>query len=140
MHRLIQIAAGMLLLATSAAQAISIEPGQWDMTFTMSMPMLSEPLRSQSFQECVTESEFEPDDIDMGDDSNCQITNVEDGDDSLEWSIECDGPAGVSKGTWTFTSHGDSLEGHGNMSAPAGGQTMEMTMEWSGERTGDCAE
>jgi hypothetical protein len=39
---------------------------------------------------------------------------------------------------WSATSSGDSVEGMGDMTMNMAGQTMSMTMTWTGERIGQC--
>ncbi len=59
---------GILLLAVPAAQAdgIAIEPGMWEMTSTMHMPMLPEP-RVTTTTECMEKSELSMDEFADGD-------------------------------------------------------------------------
>ena len=133
--------AGLLLaglLVTPAAGAVSLEPGQWTMKVSIEMPMLPAP-QERSHSECFEKSEFSPEDFQMDEDSPCTISNVQNNADSISWDIACPQLEGEANGHMEFVSHGDSIEGKGHMTMSMAGQTMDMNMTWSGERTGDCA-
>ncbi len=126
------------LLATST-YAVSVEPGQWDMTVSVAMPMLPTP-QQRSFSDCIDETEIDPEDFQMDEDNACTFTDVEESGDTISWNISCPSPGGTSEGSWSFTSNGDSLNGEGSMSMNMNGQDMEFTTTWSGVRTGACTE
>ena len=120
------------------AEGIPIEPGKWKMTSTMRMPMLPQP-RVTTELECIEESEISPEAMtDEGMGSSCTFdTRIIDGN-TMKWSMNCDSEGGASRGEWEVTSHGDTLNGEGTITVDMQGQSMVMTMAWSGERIGDC--
>ena len=120
------------------AEGIPIEPGLWEMTSTMNMPMLPQP-RVSTDMECIEESELSPEAMNEEDmDTSCTFdTRVVDGN-TMKWSMDCDSKGGASHGEWEVTSHGDSLTGEGTITVDMQGQAMVMTMKWDGKRVGDC--
>jgi len=126
-----------LLPLTAIADGIPVTPGLWDMNFTMQMPMLPQPQVIQK-QECVEEEELSPDEFEMDEESNCAVSDFVMDGNTMQWSLACDGEMGKMQGHWSFTSDGDSMHGEGTMNIDAGGQAMEMVMNWQGKRIGDC--
>lgn len=120
------------------AEGVSIEPGMWEMSMSMQMPMFPAP-QEKTYTECVEETELDPEDFQMEDDGTCTFGDIELEGDTISWSMECPNPMGVSRGQWSFTSEGDSMHGEGSMVTDVGGQSMEFTMNWQGNRVGDCA-
>jgi hypothetical protein len=131
---------GLLLFAAPAAWAdsIPVEPGMWEMTSTMNMPMLSQP-RVTTKTECLENSEFSMDDMSSEEmDPNCKFETVQVDASTMKWSFDCPVEGGTSHGEWEATSGGDTVTGEGLMTVSFQGQTMEMTMSWNGKRVGDC--
>ena len=120
------------------ADGIPIEPGLWEITSTMQMPMLPEP-RVTTTTECMEESEISMDDMGTEDmDPNCTVDMSQVDDNTMKWSFDCPVQGGTSHGDWEAVSEGDSVSGNGLITMSFQGQTMEMTMEWEGHRVGDC--
>ncbi len=131
---------GILFLAAPAAWAegIPVEPGMWEMTSTMTMPMLPQP-RVTTTTECMTESEISMDDMGGEDvDPNCQFEMAQIDGSTMKWSFDCPVEGGTSHGEWEATSTGDGVTGKGVVTMSFQGQTMEMNMVWEGKRIGDC--
>jgi hypothetical protein len=131
---------GILFLTASVARAdgIPVEPGMWEMSSTMTMPMLAQP-RVTTTTECMTESEISMDDMGGEDmDPNCQFEMAQVDGNTMKWSFDCPVDGGTSHGEWEATSSGDSVTGNGVITMSFQGQTMEMTMSWQGKRIGDC--
>ena len=120
------------------AEGIPIEPGLWEMTSTMNIPMLPQP-RVSTEMECIEESELSPEAMtEENMDTSCTFdTRVVDGN-TMKWSMDCDSEGGASHGDWEVTSHGDSLTGEGTITVDMQGRDMVMTMKWDGKRVGDC--
>lgn len=59
----------LLLLAfcvpSAWAEGIPVEPGLWEMTTTMNMPMMPQP-RTTTTRECMTDSVIDMDDVGAG--------------------------------------------------------------------------
>ena len=133
----------LLLVALFAApvvmaEGIPIEPGLWEITSTMQMPMLPEP-RVSTDTECMEKSEISMDDMGTeGMDPNCTFDLNEIDDKSMKWWFDCPVEGGTSHGEWEAVSEGDRVSGKGVITMSFQGQTMEMTMDWEGHRIGDC--
>jgi hypothetical protein len=121
------------------AEGVAVNPGLWEMTMTMQMPMLAAP-QERTYTDCVKETELNPEKFQMEQDSGCSVDDVNLDGDTISWSMACDGPMGPTTGQWSFTSDGDNVHGNGNMTANISGQPMEFTMTWTGSRLGDCEE
>ena len=137
-----RIILGILFFATPAAWAdgIPVEPGMWEMSSTMNMPMLPQP-RVTTTTECIRESEISMDDMGSGEmDPNCQFEMAQIDGNTMKWSFDCPVEGGTSHGEWEATSSGDSVTGKGLITMSFQGQTMEMTMSWEGKRIGDCVQ
>jgi len=131
---------GMLFFAVPAAWAdgIPVEPGLWEMSSTMNMPMMPQP-RVTTTTECMKESEISMDDLGGEDmDPNCQFEMAQVDGNTMKWSVDCPVEGGTSHGEWEATSSGDSVTGEGLVTISFQGQAMEMTMSWEGKRIGDC--
>jgi hypothetical protein len=132
---------GILLLAVPAAHAdgLSIEPGMWEMTSTMQMPMLPQP-RVTTVKECMDKSELSMDElVGEGMDPACTFGMNQLSGDTMSWTIDCPVDGGTMHGEWEATSHGDSVTGGGLMTMSVQSQNMEMNMSWEGRRVGACA-
>jgi len=131
---------GMLFFAVPAAWAdgIPVEPGLWEMSSTVNMPMMAQP-RVTTTTECMKESEISMDDMGGEDmDPNCQFEMAQVDGNTMKWSFDCPVEGGTSHGEWEATSSGDSVTGNGVITMSFQGQNMEMTMSWEGKRIGDC--
>jgi hypothetical protein len=121
------------------ADAIPVEPGLWEMTSTMSMPMMPQPNVSTR-TECIEETEISMDDMggeDIG--PECSSETAQADDSTMQWSFTCPMEGGgTTHGEWQATSYGDRVTGSGKVSMALQGQAMEMTVSWEGRRVGDC--
>ncbi|MBT8048020.1 MAG: DUF3617 family protein [Xanthomonadales bacterium] len=130
----------MSILCASAAQAegIPVEPGLWEMTSTMTMPMLPQP-RVTTVTECMQKSEISMDEFNTSEmDPACSFSTAEVDGNTLKWSFDCPVEGGTSHGEWEAVSEGDSVSGSGLITMSFQGQTMEMKMSWEGKRIGAC--
>ena len=130
--------ASLMLTGTASAEGVSIDPGMWETTSTMTMTMMPEP-RSNTVQECIENDELSPESFNMDKDNPCNITDVTIDGNTARWSISCSTGGGpVMEGQWEFTSNGDSISGNGSMDTEFSGQKMGFNMTWEGKRVGDC--
>jgi hypothetical protein len=126
------------LVSTVSAEGIPVEPGLWEMTSTVNMPMMPQP-RVTTMTECMDKSEISMDDLgsnDMGPDCKFAMDQLD--GNTMQWSVDCPVEGGTSHGEWQATSAGDSVTGEGKITMSFQGQTMEMTMNWSGRRISAC--
>jgi hypothetical protein len=131
----------IILFTAPAIQAdgIPVEPGLWEMTTTVNLPILPQP-KVSTVTECMTDSEFDMDDVASdGSENDCTFNMGEVDGSTMKWTVDCPVEGGSSHGEWEATSSGDSVTGNGKMTMSFQGQTMEMTMSWEGKRIGECA-
>lgn len=141
--RLILLAA-FFSASAAFADGVPVEPGLWEMTSTMVMPMLPEP-RVTTVTECMENSQLSMDELGGAQmDPNCTFDTTQVNESTMRWSFDCPLENGTSHGEWEAVSNGDTVEGNGviTMSFQSQGQDqeMEMTMDWTGRRVGDCPE
>ena len=130
--------AALILVNTSHAAGVAIEPGQWEMKSTMTMTMMPQP-QSTTTVECIEDDALNPETFNMDKDSPCAITDVNFKGKTASWNINCPTEGGpVMEGQWEITSNGDTLTGKGTMTTEFSGQKMGFNMTWEGKRIGDC--
>ena len=140
MYKMSWIALSLLVAPVAArADAIPVEPGLWEMTSTVNMPMLPQP-KVSTRTDCIEEEEISMDDVggeDMG--PECSFETAQADESTLQWSFTCPMEGGgTSHGEWQATSFGDRVTGSGKVSMEMQGQVMEMTLSWEGKRIGEC--
>ena len=126
-------------LSFAQAATIPVEPGLWEMTSTISMPMLPQPQINKQ-TDCISKDTLSMDEVGGEDmDPACTLEAGQIDDTTMKWTFDCPVEGGGrSRGDWQATSHGDRVEGSGVMKMEMQGQVMEMTMSWEGRRVGDC--
>ncbi|MFK7794033.1 MAG: DUF3617 domain-containing protein [Gammaproteobacteria bacterium] len=133
--------ASLLTLSTThlaiAADSVSIEPGLWEVSTTMTSPMFPQP-RVQTQQECMQESQISPETLAPSENGECTIVDTNISGDTLSWSMRCSTPGGVMKGQGSFESKGDSGSGNMQMNMDIEGQSFSMELVWKGRRVGSC--
>ncbi len=140
----------LLLPAAALAGGYSMNPGKWQFTTTVTMPMLPAPQVSTN-TECVSKEEAERDPLaNLVDVGNCTITKKEMHGANLDFEMECNEKGMTSKGKGHFSAHGNTVSGSMEMSMempkmegaqgipgmPTG--PMKITTSWKGERIGAC--
>lgn len=130
--------AAVFITGSVYAEGVSIDPGMWEMTSTMTMTMMPAP-QTTTVKECIEDGELNPETFNMDKDNPCDITDINIDGNTASWSIVCPTPGGpVMEGHWEMTSNGDSITGTGTMEAEFSGQKMGFNMTWDGKRVGDC--
>ena len=131
----------LLTLSTAhlamAADSVSIEPGLWEVSTTMTSPMFLQP-RVQTQQECMKESKISPETLAPSDGGECSIIDSNLNGNTLNWSMQCGTPGGAMKGQGSFESKGDSGSGNMQMNMDIEGQSFSMELVWKGRRVGSC--
>ena len=94
------------------AEGIPVEPGLWEMTSTMKMPMLPQP-RTTTVTECLKSSEISMDQFGGAEmDPDCRFETTQVDGNTLQWTVDCPVEGGTSRGQWEATSAGDTVTGH----------------------------
>ncbi len=117
--------------------SVSIEPGLWEGSTTMTSPMFPQP-HVQTQQGCVKESKISPETLGYSENSECSISETNVSGDTLSWSMQCNTPGGAMNGQGSFESKGDSDSGNITMNMNVAGQSVSMEMVWKGRRIGSC--
>ena len=137
----LMMAAGLLALVFQPvlAAGISIEPGMWEMTTTLNMPMMPAP-QTTTVSECIEDAEFDLDDMSTEElDPNCSMTSEQVDGSTAKWVMDCPVEGGgTSHAEWRITSAGKTIEGDGKLSVSVMGHEMEMTTSFTGKHTGAC--
>lgn len=143
--RTLKACALCLLLAApviASAETPNINPGQWQYqtTMTMSAGGQAMPARTMKNKDCVRQEDIRDPDLFGGDElKNCEVSEMKQSRSRLRYSLTCPGPDGSP---YTMSAdlklQGDSMNGTmtGDMQSPTG--PMNMRMELSGKRIGDC--
>ena len=128
-----------LIFGPAHAAAPNMRDGLWEVTTKMEMGGKSDAaMPQQTVKHCVTKKDLEDPKRTMpggNDQSRCKMTDYKMQGNTATWSIACQGQG---SGTGSITYGGDSYTGSQTMSMNAGGQAMNMKMNFSGKRVGDC--
>ena len=128
--------------ALVSAETPNINPGQWEYetTMTMSAGGQAMPARTMKNKDCVRQEDVTDPDLFGGDElKDCEVSELEQSRSRLRYTLSCPGPDGS---LYTMSAdlklQGDSMNGtmKGDMQSPMG--PMNMRMELSGKRIGDC--
>lgn len=127
----------VLFSSSTTALALDFNPGNYTVTSSVQMPGMPEgTIPPQTMTQCVTEK----DPIPKNDASvqGCDITNIEQKNNTVSWEMECQQQGTTMKSQGHVTYAGDSFNGSVtmNMGPQAGNMTVITTM--TGKRVGDC--
>jgi hypothetical protein len=131
----------VVLVAAPAARGdgVAVEPGLWEMTTTMTMPMLPEP-QTVTSTDCVEDAVLDVDEMNgEGLDPECTLDVSQPDERTIRWVMDCPVEGGGSShAEWQVTSSGDAVDGSGTIRMTVIGQEMSMDAAFSGRRVGDC--
>lgn len=129
-----------LISQSAHAAAPNMREGMWEIAMKMEMPGMPGGMPTQVVKQCVTQKDaenpqkFAP----QGQGADrCQISNYQTKGNTVSWNMACKGSEEMT-GSGTITFGGDSYTGTTRMSVKSGGETHNMTMQYSGKRIGDC--
>ncbi len=119
-----------------------MNPGKWEFTTTVSMPMMKAPQVTTN-TECVTKEEAERDPLanltNIG--KECTITEKKMSGARLDYTMECNQQRMISKGKGYFSSQGDTASGAMEMTMDMPGMPsgpMIVKTSWQARRIGAC--
>jgi hypothetical protein len=118
-----------------------VKPGLWETTTTTTMlsDQFNMPPMTQTTTECVTAEDIDKGQAFLEDNDSCEVIEKEVREDGMDVSMSCDqGEGGSITMNSSMTFDGDSMNGiiTGTMQGPMG--DMDMKIELSGKRLGDC--
>ena len=125
-----------IVLASSAAHAQKMEPGEWEFTNTMSSPKLQKP-QTMTMKRCITKEDVaDPAKFQTKLESDCRITPKGKQGDAYAWEMSC--PKSGMKGSGTTRYGKNTVEGETKITASSKGQPFDMTTKMKGRRLGPC--
>jgi len=128
----------MLGSASIQAQSININPGLWEYTNELTFIEGSEP-RVQVFEDCVTVEDLENSGFMMQDIDACEVVEQEILFDRMTYVMNCMGPEGTTLAiSARIEFDGDSASGVINNSVVTPLGEMDMVVNLSAKRLGDC--
>ena len=95
---------------------------------------------TQTVKHCMTRKDIEDprrSTPSAGDQGRCKLTDHKLQGNTATWKMACEGE-GAMIGTGTVTYSGTSYQGSQTMSMKRGNQVLNMKMDYSGRRVGDC--
>ncbi len=128
----------LLILFSSLTMAgeLEINPGLWETTITRTNPMTGK-LITETETECVKEKTFDPAKM-MKEVEGCKAVKNELSGNTLSFEMECNIEGGQSTISGEYSTDGKTGKGDMNITMNMAGMSMEMKMNWSGERIKDC--
>ena len=130
------------LAAAAHAAVPNLREGMWEITTKMQMTGQSGvQMPQQTVRHCMTKMDVaNPRQVTPSaglPDSRCKMTDYKLQGNTATWRMACAGD-GAMTGSGTVTFRGDSYSGSQTMDMKRSGHVMNMKMEYSGRRTGDC--
>lgn len=105
----------------------------WDMTTRMEMAGM--PAQATTQQVCMKKGETRAESFSQ--DKNCKVTEQRQAGNKLTWKVVCSGPEPMT-GTGEMTRSANSMSGRIRMQGKSGGESVDMTVVYSGKRAGGC--
>lgn len=130
------IAFTALSLSSAQASELSINPGLWKTTTTTTNSMLDQT-QTQTTQECVTETSFNPDDMTEELDE-CEVVRNDVSGNTLTFDMACSADGSEVTVNGEYTAEDDTGHGSMDMNMSMQGMQMKINMQWTSERIGDC--
>lgn len=131
------LACALLVLPFAASAAeLELNPGLWETTMTRTNPMTGEPT-TETTTECVRETSFNPSDM-MQDAEGCELVKDELNGDTLTYRMECNMQGTQATIDGQFQTDGQTGKGNMDMKMNMGEMKMNMKMDWTAKRVGDC--
>jgi len=125
--------AASLSLAAAPVLAQGGPDELWDMT--MRMEIAGMPAQAVNQSVCMKKGETQPDK--MSQDKNCKVTEQRKVGNTFNWKIVCTGRDAMT-GEGQMTRSGNTMNGRMRMQGKSGGESMDMTMVYTGKLAGGC--
>jgi len=130
------IALAALSFSSAQASELSINPGLWKTTTTTSNSFMDQP-QTLTTEECVTETSFNPEEMteELGE---CELVRNDISDNTLTFGMTCSAEGNEVTVNGEYTAEDDTGHGTMDMNMSMQGMQMEINMQWTSERIGDC--
>jgi len=131
-------AAAVLVAASRSvhAEGLPVEPGLWEVTWSMPDPLRGEPIR-QVERTCVRDRVITAERVNAKM-QQCRISNAVIHGPTARWKMRCDTPAGPMTGTGSLRSSPVAVAGSVEMTVALGALEIPVTGAFKGRRIGDC--
>lgn len=126
----------LLLPFTASAVEVPIKPGLWETTMTRTNPMTGDPT-TETTQECIKQNSFSPSEM-MKNAEGCELIDENLDGSTLTFQMECSMQGSKATVDGTFQTEGDTGKGNMTMEMNMGEMSMDMEMDWTSKRLGDC--
>jgi hypothetical protein len=130
----------VILLSVSGAvfaDTLRVNPGLWETKMTRTNPMGGDPV-TDTTESCVDIDTYDPKTV-MVNIEGCKVLNNTVTGNTVDFALQCDAPTGAvnASGKYEATS---AEAGAGNMTVKMsmGPVKMDMSMNWTSHRIGDC--
>lgn len=130
-------AALVAALPAQAGDGLRLEPGEWEFTSQVNMPV-GPAHPPQTRRECLVEPEVTPDHFNAQNTANCTFSDVKTSKSEMSWTMHCPSPDGKVTGKGRVTSTGKTLAGKIAMTVAVENNAMRMDVAWQGKRLGPC--
>jgi len=124
------------LITASTGLALELDPGEWEFTTVSHAPMAPAP-RTETRTECVVNGSRSADEF-LANMEECTVSDLVDNATTMSYKVKCPNGPLTLNGTADMKSDGKTVNGKMAMSMDMEGQSMSMTIDWSGKRLGDC--
>lgn len=126
----------LLALFATAAAAGDVQPGNWEMTVTLSVEGSSGAMAPVTQTRCLTEAEARDPSRLVGS-TACEFTNKRDDGSEMSFDVACGGQLPMrGKGVVRYSAQ--NVAATLELSADAGGQKLATRSQLSARRLGDC--
>jgi len=129
----------LLAAASGAAPAQQgMQPGEWELTTTISSPMMPQP-QTATVKHCIKAEDLAEPSRWMGGSppgSDCKLTPLERDDKGASWEMAC--PSSGFKGRGRARFAAGMMDSEMQMSGMQDGKTFEMQTKTRGRRLGPC--
>jgi len=133
----ILVAAALYMTAAAInAAEIELNPGLWETTMTRTNPMTGQPA-TETNTECVKDKIFNPADMMQGAEG-CDLVDDNLDGDTLTYRMKCNMQGNQSIIDGRFQTDGQSGKGNMDISINAGVMQINMNMNWTSKRIGEC--
>ncbi|WP_144395478.1 DUF3617 domain-containing protein [Pleionea sediminis] len=117
-------------------ESLKVNPGLWETKMTRTNPMSGEPV-TETTQECIHESEFNPAQLMRGMDG-CKLVKNDISEHAVKFKMQCESQGTTSSVEGNYKVKNDQGSGDMQIQMTMMGQTMNMSMKWQSKRLGDC--
>jgi len=130
------LAGTLVASAYDHAAAQQMHPGRWEVTSRIEMSGLPMQMPAQTRTICVSNQNAGQPPI--ATDGSCTFSNYQISSNSATWHMSCSGQANMT-GDGRIDFSGDTYTGGSVMNMEISpGQSMQVRMNYSGRRVGDC--